>query len=282
MDHQLDADALTALGHPGRLAVLRLLARRAPHGVRPSEIAEALDLRPNTLSVYVTTLTRAGILSTWREGRSVFYGIDLKRIGALVDFLVSDCCRGRPELCEPLAARSLQRVASDRAGDVRNVLFVCSGNSARSQFAEAILNEAGGGRFRAWSAGTKPNRRLNPKAVAVLTAHGHDIAGLKPKAIAQFARPGAQLMDVVVTVCDQAANEDYPPLPGLPVTAHWGIPRPSAAERGGRPAAFAAAYDEIKARLGRFIALPFDTLDALPLQSELDAIGGARVARRGA
>ena len=77
MDHELDAEALTALGHPGRLAVFRLLARRAPHGVRPSEIAEALDLKPNTLSVYVTTLTRAGILTTWREGRSVYYGIDL-------------------------------------------------------------------------------------------------------------------------------------------------------------------------------------------------------------
>lgn len=278
MDHELDAEALTALGHPGRLAVFRLLARRAPHGVRPSEIAEVLGLKPNTLSVHVTSLTRAGILSTWREGRSVYYGIDLTRVGALVDFLVNDCCRGRPELCEPLAARSLQRMAAARAGDMHNVLFVCSGNSARSQFAEAILNGGGGGRFRAWSAGTKPNKRLNPEAMAVLAAHGHDVRGLKPKPIGTFDRAGAPVMDFVITVCDQAANEDCPPLPGLPVTAHWGILRPSAVEGGERPAAFAAAYDAIKARLRRFVALPIETLDALSLQIELDAIGGARAA----
>ena len=280
MDHELDADALTALGHPGRLAVFRLLARRAPHGVRPSEIAEALDLKPNTLSVYVTTLTRAGILSTWREGRSVFYGIDLKRVGALVDFLVNDCCRGRPELCEPLAARVLQRLDAER-GAVRNVLFVCSGNSARSQFAEAILNKTGGGRFRGWSAGTKPNKRLNPEAVAVLEAHGHDLSGLKPKAIAHFERPSAPRMDFVITLCDQAANEDCPPLPGHPVTAHWGILRPSAIEGAERAAAFAAAYDAVRTRIERFVALPVEALDALSLQSELDAIGGALV-RKGA
>ena len=282
MDHELDAEALTALGHPGRLAVFRLLARRAPHGVRPSEIADALDLKPNTLSVYVTTLTRAGILTTWREGRSVYYGIDLKRVGTLIDFLVNDCCRGRPELCEPLAARSLQRLAAHRDGGPRNVLFVCSGNSARSQFAEAILNRDGNSRFRAHSAGTTPNRRLNPEAVSVLVAHGHDADGLKPKAIASFERPGAPVMDYVITVCDQAANEDCPPLPGLPLTAHWGIARPSAALGDDRAAAFAAAYDAIAERLERFMALPVETLDAKSMQNELDAIGGVRVAGKGA
>lgn len=280
MDHSLDAEALTALGHPGRLAVFRLLARRAPHGVRPSEIAKALDLKPNTLSVYVSTLTRAGVLSTWREGQSVYYGIDLKRVGALVDFLVNDCCRGRPELCEPLAAHALQRL--DRGeGERRNVLFVCSGNSARSQFAEAILNASGGERFRAWSAGTKPNTRLNPEAETILAAHGHDVAGLKPKPLARFEKAGAPTMHLVVTLCDLAANEDCPPLPGLPVTAHWGILRPSAAEGVEPSAAFAAAYDAIGARIERFLALPVETLDALALQGELDAIGGARTARKG-
>lgn len=283
MDHELDAEALTALGHPGRLAVFRLLARRAPHGVRPSEIAQALDLKPNTLSVYVTTLTRAGLLTTWREGRSVYYGIDLTRIGALVGFLINDCCRGRPELCEPLAARSLQRVAAGRDSGVRNVLFVCSGNSARSQFAEAILNRAGGSRFSGYSAGTKPNRRLNPEALAVLAANGHEVKALKPKALANFERPAAPVMDFVVTLCDLAANEDCPPLPGLPVTSHWGIARPSAVKGSpdDRAAAFAAAYEAVRVRLEHFVALPFETLDALALQAELDAIGGARAVRKG-
>ena len=282
MDHELDVEALTALGHPGRLAVFRLLARRAPHGVRPSEIAEALDLKPNTLSVYVSTLTRAGILATWREGRSVYYGIDLKRVGTLVDFLVNDCCRGRPELCEPLAARSLQRLGTHRDVGTRNVLFVCSGNSARSQFAEAILNRDGSGRFQAYSAGTRPNRHVNPEAVSVLIAHGHGTEGLKPKAIASFEQPDAPVMDYVITLCDQAANEDCSPLPGLPLTAHWGIARPSAAPGNDRATAFAVAYDAIAERLKRFMALPVETLDALSLQNELDAIGAARASGKGA
>ena len=280
MDHETDADALTALGHAGRRAVFRLLARRAPHGVRPSEIADALDLKPNTLSVYVTTLTRAGLLTTWREGRSVYYGVDLDRVGGLIDFLVNDCCRGRPELCEPLAARSLQRLAAER-DNARNVLFVCSGNSARSQFAEAILKASGDKRFRAWSAGTRPNAHLNPEAAAILTAHGHDVAKLTPKPLAQFQAPGAPTMDFVITLCDQAANEDCPPMRGLPVTAHWGIARASAIEGVERSAAFAAAYDAIKARVERLLALPVQTLDALSLQAELDTIGGAPTALRG-
>ncbi|WP_108663081.1 helix-turn-helix domain-containing protein [Acuticoccus kandeliae] len=282
MDHDLDADALTALGHPGRLAVFRLLARRAPHGVRPSEIAEALDLKPNTLSAYVTTLTRAGILTTWREGRSVYYGVDLKRVGTLIQFLVNDCCRGRPELCEPLAARSLERLAARQAGGTRNILFVCSGNSGRSQFAEAILNRNGDGRFRAYSAGTRPGRRLNPEAASVLAAHGHDTGGLAPKSVTRFEATDAPRMDCVITVCDQAANEDCPPLPGLPLTAHWSIARPSAVEGADRAAAFAAAYDAIEARVTRFLALPVETLDALALQSALDAIGATRAAGKGA
>lgn len=278
MDHELDTEALTALGHPGRLAVFRLLARRAPHGVRPSELAEALELKPNTLSVYVTTLTRAGLLSTWREGRSVYYGINLQRVGALVEFLVNDCCRGRPELCEPLAARALQRIEAGRGARVRNVLFICSGNSARSQFAEAILNRDGGGRFRGHSAGTSPNRRLNPEAASVLAQHGHDIEGLKPKALTTFDRRGAPQMDFVFTLCDKAANEDCPSLAGQPLTAHWSIARPSSVTGADRPAAFAAAYDAVEDRIARFLALPFDVLDALSLQDELDQIGGLAVA----
>jgi len=281
MDHKLDAEALTALGHPGRMAVFRLLARRAPHGVRPSEIAEALDLKPNTLSVYVSTLTRAGLLSTWREGRSVYYSVDLQRIGALVDFLVNDCCRGRPELCEPLAARSLQRLVPAEEAAVRNVLFVCSGNSARSQMAEAILNRAGEGRFRAFSAGTRPQKTLSADAAAVLAAHGHDTSALKPKALARFQEPSAPVMDFVFTVCDLAANEDCPSMPGLPVTAHWGMPRPSAMATGDRASAFEEAYRLIEARIAQFTALPIEALDAMALQGELDAIGGAARRRSG-
>ena len=273
MEEMLDIDALTALGHPGRLAVFRLLARRAPHGVRPSEIAHALDLKPNTLSVYVTALTRAGLLTSWREGRSVFYGVALDRVGALIDFLVNDCCHGRPDVCEPLAARALERLPqSAEVAHAHTILFVCSANAARSQFAEAILNRDGGARFRAFSAGTRPGPSLSADAAAVLTARGHDLAGLAPKPVAAFAAPGAAPIDILITVCDEAANRERPRLPGLPLTAHWSVASPGAAP-GDRAAAFGAAYDTIKARLDRLIALPIAALGPARLQAELDAIG---------
>lgn len=279
MDYTLDAEALTALGHPGRLAVFRLLARRAPHGVRPSEIAGALDLKANTLSAYVTTLTRAGLLLTWREGRSVYYGVNVDRIGALVDFLVNDCCRGRPELCAPLAARSLERLARhDAAGRPLEVLFVCTGNSARSIFAEAILNAEGRGRFRAHSAGTNPAKRVRPEATKVLKARGHETKGLAPKSLAAFEGPGAPRMDAVITVCDRAANEDCPPLPGLPVTAHWGVPDPAATGAKDRDEAFEAAYEALAERIRRFLASATGELDLAGLQRRLDAAGAARPA----
>ena len=244
MDYSLDAEALTALGHPGRLAVFRLLARRAPEGVRPSDIAN-----------------------------------DLSRVGALLSFLVNDCCRGRPELCEPIAAQTLAKLASrsqTRQTPIR-VLFVCTGNSARSQFAEAILNDIGKGRFQAFSAGTLPAAAINPVAKAVLVAREYETGGLRPKPLDSFHDSKAQPMDFVFTLCDRAANEDCPALPGLPATAHWGIAPPS--EQGGdagqRRAAFVAAYEAIEWRLQRFVALPLESLSPLDLQSALDGLGSA-------
>ncbi|GAB5469284.1 MAG: metalloregulator ArsR/SmtB family transcription factor [Rhodospirillales bacterium] len=279
MDYELEAEALTALGHPGRLAVFRLLARRAPEGVRPSDIAEALGLKRNTLSVYVTTLARANLVTAERVGKSVFYRIDLKRTGALIDFLVADCCRGRPELCSPLAAQALKRLGpgdgsmSDRAF---NVLFVCTGNSARSIFAEAILAKEGAGKFRAFSAGTKPYSELNPHAVTLLERFGHDTSGLRAKHVSEFQGPDAPRLDFVFTVCDQAANEDCPPWPGQPLSAHWGLPDPvkvkgTDAEKG---VAFTEAYRSLQHRLTAFVALPFESLDRISLQRRLDGIGG--------
>ena len=134
MEWRFGTAALTALGHDGRLAVFRLLARRAPDWVPAGELASALGLKQNTLSVYVAILTRAGLLRQRRQGRSILYSIDLNRVGALLDFLVNDCCRGRPELCEPLAAHALRRLEEGNCMSERifNVLFICTGNSARS------------------------------------------------------------------------------------------------------------------------------------------------------
>ena len=155
------------------------------------------------------------------------------------------------------------------------VLFICSGNSARSIFAEAILADVGGGRFRAYSAGTRPGTALNPFAVEVLTRAGLDPSGLRAKHVAEFEGAGAPRMDFVFTVCDQAADEECAPWPGQPLTAHWGVPDPvkavgTEAERG---LAFAAAFGELRRRILAFAALPFAELEKVALQHQLDRIG---------
>lgn len=286
MDRFDDTLALTALGHPGRLAVFRLLARRAPQGVQPSEIAEALAMKRNTLSVHVQTLARAGLLRTWREGKAVFYAIDLDRTAGLIDYLVNDCCRGRPELCTPLEAAAIGRLTKgDTPMSVQplNVLFICTGNSARSIFAEALLRDLGGDRFQVFSAGTNPYSELNPFALDVLRQAGHDTRPLRAKTVAEFQGPDAPRLDFVFTVCDRAANEECPPWHGQPITAHWGMPDPVKAEgtEAEKALAFRDAYNALRRRIESFVALPIASLDRLSLQRKLDSIGEGEPAAAG-
>ncbi|MEO0993340.1 MAG: metalloregulator ArsR/SmtB family transcription factor [Pseudomonadota bacterium] len=265
MNHDQQAQALTALGHPARLAVFRLLARRTPDGVRPSEIADALGLKANTLSVHVTTLLRAGLVTSERAGRSVLYRIDLDQAGALVDFLVGDCCRGRPELCRGLGPKA----PAERG----RVLFLCTHNSARSIFGEAILADRGGESFIALSAGTRPRAKPNAYALQVLEGRGHDVSALRSKDIAEFQGADAVPLDYVFTVCDDAANTDCPAWPGRPLSAHWGLPDPTLvrADPDLTRVAFESIYDRMAARIDAFLALP--KLDPVALQARLDAIG---------
>lgn len=156
-----------------------------------------------------------------------------------------------------------------------NVLFLCTGNSARSILAEAILNKDGGEKFRAFSAGSQPKGEVNPHALELLRASGYDVAGLRSKSWTEFARPGAPKLDFVFTVCDNAAGEACPVWPGQPMTAHWGIPDP--ADAGGSAAeiafAFKDAYRMLKRRIDLFSALPIAKLDPLALTARLKAIG---------
>ncbi|HEY2135898.1 MAG TPA: arsenate reductase ArsC [Xanthobacteraceae bacterium] len=156
-----------------------------------------------------------------------------------------------------------------------NVLFLCTGNSARSILAEAILNKTGAGNFRAHSAGSQPKGNVHPETTRLLRELGYDVAGLRSKSWSEFARPGAVALDFVFTVCDSAAAETCPVWPGQPMTAHWGVPDPAAAT--GTPAevalAFRDAYRMLHQRITVFTALPLRALDQLTLQNKLRDIG---------
>ena len=156
-----------------------------------------------------------------------------------------------------------------------NVLFLCTGNSARSIIAEAILNKFGAGRFQAYSAGSQPKGQVNPRTIELLKALGYDTSGFRSKSWGEFAKPGAPPLDFVFTVCDNAAGEACPVWPGQPMTAHWGVPDP--AEAKGTPAeialAFKDAYRMLHQRIGVFTALPIRSLDQLSLQMRLKEIG---------
>ena len=156
-----------------------------------------------------------------------------------------------------------------------NVLFLCTGNSARSIMAEALLNHLGKGRFRAFSAGSFPAGRVNPFAIEMLHTIGYPTDGLRSKSWDEFAAPDAPHMDFVFTVCDNAANEVCPYWPGQPVTAHWGIPDPAAVK--GTPEEIARAFSDafvvLDRRIGLFLSLPLSTLEQLAIKQKLDEIG---------
>jgi arsenate reductase len=162
-----------------------------------------------------------------------------------------------------------------------NILFLCTGNSARSILAEALLNRSGQGKFKAYSAGSQPKGEVHPYALDLLRRMHFDVSGLRSKSWTEFAQPGAPKLDFVFTVCDNAANESCPLWPGQPMTAHWGIPDPAAAT-GTEPEvrlAFAEAFRLLSNRINIFVALPMHSLDALSLQRQLDAIGNTKDAQ---
>ena len=156
-----------------------------------------------------------------------------------------------------------------------NVLFLCTGNSARSIIAEAILSKLGQGRFRAYSAGSQPKGQVNPQTLHLLQSLGYDTSGFRSKSWNEFAKPGAPALDFVFTVCDNAAGEACPVWPGQPMTAHWSVPDPADAQGSAAEIAlaFKDAYRMLNQRIGIFTALPIKRLDSLSLQQRLKEIG---------
>ncbi len=230
------ASRLALLGHPHRLALLRLLVRRYPDRVPAGELAKALDLPNSTLSSHIASLSGAGLIDQARRGTSLQYSARIDSLREIVDFLWLDCCRGRTDLCDPVVTQT------DWPTDRRlRVLFVCTGNSARSVLAEALLRDLAGDRFEVVSGGTAPKPAANPLALSTLARHGHSASGAPPKDLSAFRSPDAAPIDIVITVCDRAANEDCPAWQGAPVTGHWGLADPAAVT--GSDAEKAAAFD---------------------------------------
>ena len=156
-----------------------------------------------------------------------------------------------------------------------NVLFLCTGNSARSILAEALLNHLGKGRFVAHSAGSFPTGKVNPYSLETLQTLGLPATGYRSKSWDEFAAPGAPPIDFIFTVCDNAAGETCPVWPGKPITAHWGVPDPAAVEGadGEKRAAFGEAARTLRRRVERFVALPIEKMDLHSIRSKLQAIG---------
>ncbi len=271
------ATRLATLGHPQRLAIFRLLVRRHPDRVPAGEIARVLGVPASTLSSHLAALLATGLVARERQGTSLRYFVAMEAVREMLDYLFLDCCRGRPEACAPLLLPQLIGEETPMTGRKLNVLFLCTGNSARSIMAEAILRAEAGDRFNAFSAGTRPVGAVHPLALDLLQSLGHDTAALRSKDIDEFTGAEAPPLDFVFTVCDRAANEECPVFPGVPVTAHWGVPDPAAVEGDEitRRAAFREAYARLANRIRLFAALPIESLDRLARQREADAIARA-------
>ena len=264
----------STLGHPKRLAVFRLLMRRYPDRVPATELANALGLKSNTLSSYVSSLMQSGLIVQERAGTSLRYAVNIEEVQATISFLLNDCCRGRPDICLSFDDGDTNK-KPEVTGRKFNVLFICTGNSARSIFAEAILRDLAPDRFNAYSAGTKPGSELNTFALGVLKHHGHDVSALRAKNIEEFQAEDAPAFDFVFTVCDQAANEECPAWQGQTISAHWGLPDPVKVQGtdAEKSLAFRQTYGALRNRMTGFTALPIASLDRISLQKAVDDIG---------
>jgi len=270
-------DTLHALSQETRLKIFRLLIKSGPDGLLAGEIARRVSAPQNTVSTHLALLSRAGLVTRTRKGREIIYAPKLTSIHELVLFLTQGCCDGRPELCGPLVDDlTLPLSEKGKTGDHQyNVLFLCTGNSARSILAEAILNRRGKGRFLAFSAGSHPAGEVNPLARDLLEQLDYPTSHLRSKNWDELTRPEAPVFDFIFTVCDNAAGEICPIWPGQPMTAHWGIPDPASAEGtdAQKALAFKEAYRQLETRIDCFVSLPLEAIDRLSLKKHIDEIG---------
>ncbi|PTM39394.1 helix-turn-helix domain-containing protein [Bosea sp. 124] len=266
---------LAALAQPTRLEIFRLLMRYRPHGLAAGDIGRLLAVAHNTLSSHLGALEQVGLLVSRREGRHIIFAAQAPRADALVAFLSDACCTERPAVRMGDAAAIPTRreyVASDHP---LRVLVVCTGNSARSIMAEAVLNREGLGRIHAFSAGSRPQEAPHPLALGLLEELGYDVSAMRSKSWDEFLGPEAIELDLVITVCDDAAEAECPSFPGVPMRVHWGLDDPAAASgpASAKRAAFLQSYRDLTARVTAFVNLPFEEMSLGELQPVLSAIG---------
>lgn len=271
-----DAVALFgALAQPTRLEIFRLLMRYRPHGLAAGDIGRLLAVAHNTLSSHLGALEQVGLLASRREGRHIIFAAQAPRADALLAFLSDACCtEGVVRSTSETAAIPARReyVASDHP---LRVLVVCTGNSARSIMAEAVLNKEGLGRIQAFSAGSRPQEAPHPLALGLLDDLGYDLSGMRSKSWEEFLGPNAPELDLVITVCDDAAEASCPAFPGVPMRVHWGLDDPAGATgpAAAKRAAFLQSYRDLTARVTAFVNLPFEQMSLAELQPVLAAIG---------
>jgi arsenate reductase len=270
------AAAFTALGQPTRLELMRLLLAAGPSGLPAGEIAARLGVPASTLSFHLRTLEEAGLVAAARHGRSLIYAAQIARLRALIAFLAEACCNGDPARCGDLH-RLFDTHGETASMDTPsfNVLFLCTRNSARSIMGEAILNGIGGGRFRAFSAGSDPSDTGPlPEVLSQLKALGHDVSGLRSKSWDEFTGPGAPRIDFVIALCDTLAGQVCPDFGATTITAAWPLPDPAKFSGGAseRATLLNELYAALHRRLGIFASLPFDTLDRMALKARVDEL----------
>ncbi len=263
--------ALAALAQGSRLQIFRRLVGKGPAGLTPGELAAALGVTPTALSFHLKELHTAGLVSQERDGRHLIYRASFDSMNALLAYLTAHCCEG--QACDLQSIQPRRNLTMSR--NYMNVLFICTANSARSIMAEALMNQLGGGRFRAYSAGSHPAGQVHPKALELLERNRFRTGELRSKNWDEFAAPDAPQMDFVLTVCDKAAGEMCPVWPGQPMSAHWGVADPAGVEgsEADRERAFTDAFLVLQRRISLFLNLPFEKLEKLSLQEELNKIG---------
>ena len=270
------ASVFSALGQGSRLDLLRTLLDAGPDGLPAGVLAERLGIVPSTLSFHLRGLEQVGLIRSTRQGRSLIYAAQIDRLRHVVTFLTETCCGGRPELCGSLTpAPAAAPLRDGPMVAAFNVLFLCTRNSARSVMAEAILNKLGGGRFRAYSAGSDPAARPVEEVLRKLEGLGHDISAVRSKSYREFQGPDAPRMDFVITLCDELQGQHCPDFGGQAITASWPLPGPGRYEAGSpdRQLMVNELYASLHRRLGILTNLKVDALDRLSLRHRVDDLG---------